>query len=102
SRGARALWRRGSEHPGRADRENDNCLQGGGQDLRVQGLSGCGARLSRRLPAVLPPRSGKGWLGQDARLVQGPRRRLSEEARGAALVGYRWFVATPCESGLSR
>ena len=74
--GARPLWRRRSEHPARDDREAAGRVQGGRQDLRIQGLPRHAARLQRRLPAELPRRRRQGRLGENARLVQGPRGRI--------------------------
>ena len=72
-----ASWRGRSEHPRRYPRAHGGGVQGRRQDVRLCRLPGCAARLQRRLPAELPPRSRHGRLGQNACLVQGPRRRLT-------------------------
>jgi carboxymethylenebutenolidase len=74
--GARLLWRPGPEHSKRSHRGAAGSLHQGGQDLRIQDLPRCAARLQRRLPTDLPSRGRQRRLGPHARFVQAARRRL--------------------------
>src|SRR5260221_13230769 len=85
--GAGLLWRARQKQSDGDDPEARGYLQGRGQDLRVQGLSRCAARLQRRLSAELQRRRGEGWLGPNAGVVQEKGRRLILDMASPAFPG---------------